>query len=184
MAGVEPRKVSFTYRRLPDQASQIESTVLDSSSQMLILAHRLQPRNDVVAMGETVITRGDLAVWFLFRGKSYDVARVYSPTGGFLGFYVDALEPVTWRDADPGTIEPLVDLFLDVWVWPDLRFSVLDEDEFDLSMKRGWLSKSQSALAAKTIHTIVNEVEAGRFPPAVVMDYEIEPAELELLAQA
>lgn len=116
---------------------------------------------------------GYLAVWFLFKDRPFDVGRFYRPDGTWTGYYVDVLEPVRWKGADPTTLAPIVDLFLDLWIAPDGRYMVLDEDEFEEAIGTGRVTIDQVILARQTLTTLVAATERGEFPPAVVRAFRI-----------
>ena len=137
----------------------------------MVLAHDAFPSSPLEVDGAEVIATGYRTVWFLFQGKPYDIGRFYRPDGTWTGYYVDILEPVQWTNADPRTLHPLVDLFLDIWITPDRRYLVLDEDEFDQAVATGHLSPSQAHHARRTLAELVEQVERGAFPPAIVTGF-------------
>lgn len=49
------------------------------------------------------------------------------------------------------TLEPIVDLFLDLWIAPVGRFEVLDEDEFEEAVARGILTEQQTDRARSVL---------------------------------
>ena len=53
--------------------------------------------------------------------------QVYSESGDLKGWYCNVTKPAQVQDDEL----TFVDLALDLWVWPDRRYLVLDEDEFD-----------------------------------------------------
>lgn len=160
------------------------STILEADEDHVVLAHRLYPREPVVVGVDPVIHPGDLAVWFLFQGEPYDVARIYGRDNTFRGFYCDALDPVAWRGRDPETLATLVDLFLDLWIWPDHRVTILDEDDLHRAGLNGWISPDQSALARATIDRLSNAVDEGCFPPPVVVGFRQSPQEVAALVDS
>lgn len=151
------------------------------------MAARLYPERPVSALGRVMIDGGDLAIWFLFQGEPFDVARVYGNQGEFRGYYVDALEPVAWSatlsvveaaGVPTYVVEPLVDLFLDLWISPDGQCEVLDENELREAERKQVLSTRQADLARRTIFRLVSQVGSRRFPPADVVEFDLTPAEL------
>jgi predicted RNA-binding protein associated with RNAse of E/G family len=164
---------TFGYRRPPAEARTFESLLLRCDQDLLLLAHHLQPKVPLVVDGHEVLVPGDLAVWFLFNGEPYDIARVYSPQGRFRGYYVDALEPVHWKGSDPFTLEPLTDLFLDMWISPHLNHSVLDEDELDAARSGGIISETQARLASGTVAQLGRRLSVGDFPPGIVLEFDL-----------
>jgi len=136
----------------------------------------LHPRSALVIDDQDALLPGDFAVWFLFKGQRYDVARIYSPQGRFRGYYVDALEPVHWQDSDPLSLEALVDLYLDMWIWPDLAYSILDEDELEAAREAGHITSTQADTAWDTMRSIAARIAAHDFPPPPVLDFDLEAA--------
>ncbi len=122
---------------------------------------------------DVVFDRGYRAVWFLFKDRPFDVGRIYRPDGTWTGYYSDILEPVRWVDADPTTLQPITDLFLDLWIAPDGRHRVLDEDEFEEAIGRGILTGEQIDHARRVLHELTEATERGAFPPAVAKEFRL-----------
>ena len=116
---------------------------------------------------------GYRAVWYLFQDEPFDIGRIYRPDGTWTGFYVDILAPVHWDGANPRTLQPLVDLFLDVWITPDGRHLVLDEDEFAQAQRELWIAPAQAEHAQRTLHQVIAGIAAGAFPPAVAREAQL-----------
>jgi predicted RNA-binding protein associated with RNAse of E/G family len=165
--------ITFHYRRPPNREATFQSDLLSASSEMLVLAHELRPKAPVIYQGSAVLESGDLGVWFLFKGRPYDIARVYAPNGDFKGYYVDVLEPVHWQEHDAKSLMPLVDLFLDLWIDPSGNYAVLDEDEFAEAMQHGWLSSDQVVLARRTLQNLTQAIEQQQFPPEFVRTFDL-----------
>lgn len=162
---------SYRYIRLPDREFTFEADLLEASTRRIILAAPLFPSAPIRIEGETVLDRGYEAVWFLWKGAAYDLARVYRSDGVFTGYYADALEPVYWEGTDPQTLEPIVDLFLDIWITPEGRTTVLDEDELEAAVGSGVLSPARAGAARATIKRLQGAVVDGTFPPPEVRAY-------------
>jgi len=114
---------------------------------------------------------GYYAIWFLFKGRPFDIARFYRPDGAWTGYYADILEPVNWEAGDPETLKPIIDLFLDLWITPAGEYTVLDEDEFEEAVSRGRLSADQEAHARSTLQQLVEVIDRGTFPPTSVKEF-------------
>ncbi len=133
-----------------------------------MLSHLVHPKNTLVYRGEEVIADGYRAIWFLFKDQPYDIGRFYRPDGSWTGYYVDVLAPVRWQGAEAETLEPLVDLFLDLWIAPDGSYEVLDEDEFEEALRLGHITDVQAEHARRVLHDIVDRVQTADFLPDVV----------------
>lgn len=159
-------EITVTYIRPPDRRAELRSLLLEAGDDLLVSAVEYAPSQPLRRRGEVVLDRGYWGIWFLFKDRPYDVGRVYRPDGTWTGYYVDVLEPVRWTGADPATLEPVVDLFLDLWIEPDGAVIVLDEDEFEEAERLGHISRDQADRARDVLRQLVREVEGGTFPPA------------------
>jgi predicted RNA-binding protein associated with RNAse of E/G family len=136
-----------------------------------VVAQTAYPSKPVNYGGEEVLAAGYEAVWFLFKDEPFDVGRIYRPDGSWTGYYADVLEPVRWEGSAPETLEPIVDLFLDLWVAPDGGYAVLDEDELDAASAQGDVTEVQVRFARETLQRLISATREGRFPPPIVKDY-------------
>lgn len=66
----------------------------------------------------------------------------------------------------------ITDLFLDLWVSPDLKWKVLDEDELEEAFKRGWITERLCLKAKLEMRKLVESVIRGKFPPPRVKELE------------
>jgi predicted RNA-binding protein associated with RNAse of E/G family len=166
------RQVAFEYVRPGDRRTTFDAILLHADRKVVIFSHRAQPSKPLYYASGAVIEAGYSVVWFLFKGQPYDIGRFYRPDGSWTGYYVDILDPVQWDEDNPHSIEPLVDLALDLWIAPDGSYQVLDEDEFELVVINGDLTSAQASHARSTLADLVSRVEDGSFPPRIVQEYD------------
>jgi len=164
-------RLTFDFIRPPGRRVSMRSDLLQATNNMIVVATDLAPSKPVEYLGEIVMNAGYRAVWFLFKDQPYDIGRVYRPDGTWMGYYADVLEPVRWNGSDPATLEPIIDLFLDLWIAPDGRFEVLDEDEFEEAGVRGNITAHQIDHARRVLQDLVHATQRGSFPPAVVKEF-------------
>jgi predicted RNA-binding protein associated with RNAse of E/G family len=150
--------------------SLFTADLIVADDRSIVMSLELDRSEPLIFRDQVVIDAGYRAVWFLFKERGYDIAAVYRPDGGLTGYYVDVLEPVIWQDADPGTLAPVVDLFLDLWIAPDGSFEVLDEDEFDEAVAKEWINGDQRGHALRVLDELRQSVVAGTFPPQEVRE--------------
>ncbi|MFO7894856.1 MAG: DUF402 domain-containing protein [Longimicrobiales bacterium] len=143
----------------------------------------------VVVAGRTVLEPGSPVVWFTFPGAHHDIGRFHTADGAFTGYYANILTPVQ-RDADPpppgtpaiGTVDPdrrgdvwlTTDLFLDVFVDPGTGIHVLDRDELDRAVARGWIDEPTARTAELEANRLVESARIGEWPPPVVDAWPLE----------
>jgi len=167
-------EVTFNFIRPPDRRVSIKSRLLEATDDTIVLATELSPSKGVHYLGESVMSVGFWAVWFLFKGRPFDVGRVYRPDGTWTGYYVDILEPVYWEGSDPNTLQPLTDLFLDIWIAPDRNYMILDEDEFEEAVRLGHITPPQTSHARNVLQELVEATERKDFPPTLVREFRLE----------
>lgn len=167
------RLFTFGYRRPPNAEERFDSLLVSCDARKMVLSHALKPKSPLIVNGKPALIHGDIAVWFLFKGEPYDVARIYSPRGVFRGYYVDALEPVSWEGSNPWSLEPLVDLFLDLWIWPELRYEILDAEELAGARDSNKISPDQFTRATDTIARLAGSLARGQFPPPGVVEFDV-----------
>lgn len=151
----------------------MRTLLLEATDETIVVAHESSPSKPVEYFGERVLDAGYWAVWFLFKNRPYDVGRFYRPDGTWTGYYADILEPVRWERANPATLEPITDLFLDLWIAPDGKHLVLDEDEFQEAITLGSLTTAQIQHARRVLQDLIEATEGGTFPPAVVKEFRL-----------
>ena len=65
-------------------------------------------------------------------------------------------------------------MFLDLWVSPDLRYKVLDEEELEGALEKGWITKPLYEKSRIELEKLVNFVKRGDFPPRLVKFLEMQ----------
>jgi len=119
-------------------------TLQSLSPELLVLrAEVAHPGN----YGFVTLEPGDISFERYWFQRWYNIFSFYGGEGRFKGWYANIGTPITF---DGETIR-YTDLDLDLWVWPDRRFVVLDEDEFarrvEGEMPPGVVARARSALA-------------------------------------
>lgn len=167
-------ELTFDFIRPPDRRISLRTLLLEATDELIVVAHESSASKPVEYLGERVLDAGYWAVWFLFKNQPFDVGRFYRPDGTFTGYYADILEPVRWDRDNPASLEPIIDLFLDLWIAPDGSHLVLDEDEFQDAVDLGSLTTAQIEHARTILQDLIKATERGTFPPAIVKDFRLE----------
>lgn len=122
--------------------------------------------------GRTVLEPGAPVVWFTFPGLRHDIGRFHTVDGAFTGCYANVLTPVE-RDGDMWTT---TDLFLDVFVDLAGGVHVLDEDELEEAVDRGWISADAARGAEREASRLVAAARDGTWPPPIVDAWPLDRA--------
>jgi predicted RNA-binding protein associated with RNAse of E/G family len=112
--------------------------------------------------GRPVIFPGDRGLLFEYAEGYEIIAAVHDLR--LTGHYININLPFE-RTPDGYRVK---DLFLDLWVWSDGRYHVLDEDEYAEACEKGWLTKQEQAFALRIKEKAIKMITNGRFPPKKV----------------
>jgi protein associated with RNAse G/E len=110
-------------------------------------------------LGYVVLERGDLFLEWYYFDRWYNIFQVYGTAGQLKGWYCNVGMP---PEIVAGDVH-YVDLALDVFVHPDGRYLVLDEDEFAV-LKDTVLHPEHAALAEAGLAELCALVECSRLP--------------------
>jgi protein associated with RNAse G/E len=131
--------------------------VLEQTDEYVLLAGLFNARRR--DLGYVVLERGDLFLEWYYFDRWYNIFQVYGHDGQLKGWYCNVGMPPVLRDGELG----YVDLALDVFVYPDGRYLVLDEDEF-AELKRATLRPEDAASAEGGLAALLALIAAERLP--------------------
>jgi uncharacterized protein len=110
-------------------------------------------------LGYVVFERGDVFYEYYYYDRWYNVFQIYSGTGKLKGWYCNVTAPAQVAD---GTLT-FVDLALDLFVYPDRRYLVLDQEEFDELASTTY--RAEDARAAEcALAELVQRAKTGGLP--------------------
>lgn len=129
-----------------------DGTLIHRSPEMLVLrAGAAHPG----AYGFVTLEPGDVFFERYWFHRWYNIFAIYDEGERFKGWYANISTPIAF---DGETIR-YTDLDLDLWVWPDRRFVVLDEDEFAQRVERE-MPASVVAQARAGLAELLNDLAA------------------------
>ena len=166
------KDLTFEYTVLPDEVLRWRHWKLFEDNEVLVSAFYDPDLPRPLTAGDEVILEGTFSgISYNFWDKWYNVISVYDEDLEFKGYYSDILTPIqkTW------TLVTATDLFLDVFVFPDGRWTVVDEDEFEDALDRGLMDEGIARNAREAVAEISERAEAGDWPPAIVNKVPSDP---------
>jgi predicted RNA-binding protein associated with RNAse of E/G family len=120
------------------------------------LSRALQTQN-LIAHNQQVLTIGKT----YFFTEPFNLLEFRDTNGDLLGYYSDIGEPLV--RLGPDTYQ-MIDLFLDIWLFPNGRLLELDWDEFEDAIEHQVITPAQANLAREAIKRLVLEVGQGTYP--------------------
>jgi GrpB-like predicted nucleotidyltransferase (UPF0157 family)/protein associated with RNAse G/E len=167
-AAASPR-LHLRYIRLPAQILEMYDDLVYQSRNVIIGRSQVTSTHSIRLGGKTVLEAGFPITYFELVGKWFNVVKVRNLRGEHTGYYCDISVPL--KLLEDGSVE-VTDLFLDLWVSPDLTYRVLDEDEMEEALKKGWISERLYTRAKRELEKLVAMVEMKDFPPQPVRQLE------------
>jgi len=166
---------TITYRRLPNRVARFPALLLREDAEGVVSLNLLDPLKPLVVHGSTLLDKGYIGVWFVSTWEWHDIGAIYDPEKNFKGYYCDIATPIR---RVPNGYE-MTDLFLDLWVFPNGKYLILDQDEFDKAVKKGWLTGHQIARAKAELQGLISMVKFKQFPPPIIQELLKLPKEVE-----
>jgi protein associated with RNAse G/E len=110
-------------------------------------------------VGEIAFRRGDRFLEHYYPGRGFAIWQLETPEGRVKGWYCNISTPITEHD----DVLSFEDLLLDVLVYPDGRYAVLDRDEFAAARSAG-LTDAQAAVAEDALAAVLAWIAAAQPP--------------------
>lgn len=173
-----PSFVHIHYLRPPDRKEIFtQRLLLDTPEVKVTLAQNVPFDPPIRVKDEVVLEQGSDAVWFTFPGLWHDIGRFHRADGSFTGIYANILTPPVIH---PDGVWHTTDLFLDIWVDPRGKLTLLDEDQFLEALKAGAMSPQEGKRAEQEVEWIRGKHREGSWPPPVVEEWTLERARRRL----
>ncbi len=133
--------------------------LLEADGRIVVRAPFRSPHGRSVFLPEVGISldEGDLFVEYYYRDRWYNIMKIFEPAGRLKGYYCNISLPaefdgrqLTWRD-----------LTLDVFIFPDGSYKVLDEADFEACHL---YPPEVKATARAAVHELIDLASRGEPP--------------------
>ena len=115
---------------------------------------------DLAHPGLGEIKSGTISYEYYWLDRWYNVFRFHEPDGGFRNYYCNINMPPTFEN---GVLD-YVDLDIDVLVWKDAVYEVVDRDDFEANvLKYGYPDSIREKVEETLVH-LIGEIKAQNFP--------------------
>lgn len=135
-----------------------QARLIDRHGSLLIFLGEFEAEVNHSQLG--VIRRGTISYEYYWFDRWYNIFQFHQPGGELRNFYCNISEPPKLQ----GNILDYVDFDIDILVWKDFSYEILDLEEFDENK----LKFNYSSKIIKNIQRSVSEIESlienRRFP--------------------
>jgi protein associated with RNAse G/E len=115
---------------------------------------------DVRHPGLGSIRRGTISYEYFWLDRWFNIFRFHEPDGSPRNFYCNVAMPPTFKN---GVLD-YVDLDIDVLVWPDRRYQIVDRDDFEKNSLKYSYTKAMCLRAEDSVEQIVRMIERDELP--------------------
>lgn len=106
------------------------------------------------------IRRGTVSYEYYWLDRWYNVFRFHEPDGGLRNYYCNMNMPPVFENGELDYI----DLDLDVLVWPDLSYKILDREDFEQNAERFGYSDEIRVNVNAAMNDVIMLIENRKFP--------------------
>lgn len=144
----------FRKRFIPNEIVDISSDEVVFKSEDMIITRwiPIKPRSN--------ISRG---ISYTMLDKGWKISKIFNGNGEFDHWYCDIIE-YEYKEDDGGTYT-LIDLLVDLIVYPNGNYEILDVDELDEALEKNLITIEQKESALNKLNALVEVVKNGEFPP-------------------
>lgn len=141
----------FRKRYIPDEIVDISADEVVFKTDDLIVTKWLpiKPRKD--------ISKG---ISYTMLNKGWKISKFFDKNDEFMYWYCDIIEHTF-----DGENYILIDLLVDLKVYPDGTYEILDLEELDEALQNGIITLNQKEDALNKLNALLEIVKNGEFPP-------------------
>ncbi len=107
-----------------------------------------------------VIRPGTISYEYYWLDRFYNIFRFHEPDKSLRNFYCNLNLPPTFQN----NVLDYVDLDIDLVVWNDFRYEILDADEFAENAEKYNYSKDLKQTVDSSVEKLINLIENRKFP--------------------
>lgn len=149
---VNSRKYDFNIRR------SWKCRLVERNDPLLIFIGEFEEKIQHPDLG--IISPGTISYEYYWLDRWYNVFRFHEPDGSLRNYYCNINMPPKFANA----VMDYVDLDIDVLVWPDFRYEILDEADFEENATHFAYSEELRSKVRETLDELIGLIEKRKFP--------------------
>lgn len=149
---VNSRKYDHSIRR------SWQCTLIEQNDPLIVLVGKFD--RDVEHPGLGLIKSGTTSHEYFWLDRWYNIFRFHEPEGTLRNYYCNVAMPPTFEN---GVLD-YVDLDIDILVWPDFSFEVVDRDDFERNSLKYNYPEEIKQESEKSVAEMILMLEQRKFP--------------------
>ena len=147
----------FRKRYIPNEIVDISKDEVIYKDENLIITKwiPIKPRNDFSS-----------GISYTMLDKGWKISKFLDSNGNLVYWYCDIID-YKLEIVDGEETLTTIDLLVDVKVFEDGRYEVLDEEELDEALNQGLITKTQKEMAISKLSNLIELIKKGNFPPEI-----------------
>lgn len=151
--------VTINSRKYDDHIRRTwQGGLVHKSEELLILVGKFNEALDHRDLGH--IAAGTVSFEHFWFDRWYNIFRFHQPDGRLKAYYANIAMPPNFNN----NVIDYIDLDIDVVVWPDNRFEVLDRDDFDQNQVKYGYPSDVIENAEKGLSEVIALIDANGLP--------------------
>lgn len=135
-----------------------KATLINETSEIIIFEGVFDKEIKHSHLG--VIRRGTVSREFYWKNRWYNVFRFHEPTGDLRNFYCNINKPPVIESS----VLNYIDLDVDVLVWKDFSFEILDLEEFEENAEKFNYSLELREKVNQSLEELLELIRNRKFP--------------------
>ncbi len=132
--------------------------LLEKSGELILFVGEFEKTINHTHLG--IIGRGTVSYEFYWLDRWYNIFRFHEPDGSLRNFYCNVNLPPKFEN---GVLD-YVDLDLDVLVWKDFSYQILDTDEYEQNAVKFSYTDELRQNVQKALSELISKIENRLFP--------------------
>ncbi|MEP6789192.1 MAG: DUF402 domain-containing protein [Acidobacteriota bacterium] len=154
-----PKQITINARKYDQSIRRSwQGGLISSIENLLVVVGRFE--SEVEHSGLGTIKKNTVSVEYFWLDRWYNIFRFLESDGSLRNYYCNVAMPATIVG---GTLD-YVDLDIDVVVWPNRKYEVLDRDEFKRNTAKYGYPEDLRDRAEASVSELMGMIERSEFP--------------------
>src|SRR5580765_1994739 len=154
-----PKQVTINARKYDQNIRRSwQGGLISSNENLLVVVGRFE--SEVEHSGLGTIKQNTVSVEYFWLDRWYNIFKFHEADGSLRNYYCNIAMPATFADG----ILDYVDLDIDLVVWPNRKYEVLDRDDFERNTAKYGYPEDITDRAEASVNELIVMIERNEFP--------------------